>query len=58
MQDNNTELTSKSLTIEDFENKYLPRLNDAAELILSHPDIPEELIKLKFLGHLLLYLAS
>ena len=52
MQDNNTELTSKSLTIEDFENKYLPRLNDAAELILSHPDIPEEIDQAEILGAL------
>ena len=52
MQDNNTELTSKSLTIEDFENKYLPRLNDAAELILSHPDIPEEIDQAEIVGAL------
>ncbi len=52
MEDNNNELTSKSLSIDEFETKYLPQLNNAAELILSHPDIPEEIDQAEILGAL------
>ena len=48
----NNELTPRSLTIEDFESKYLPQLNNAAELILSHPDIPDEIDQAEILGAL------
>jgi len=37
---NNAE--DRSMTIEDYEGKYLPLLNTALDLMNTHQDIPEE----------------
>lgn len=50
-------MDEKSITIEEFKEKYIPVLNMAADLIISHPDIPEEvdqgevLSSIKFLAN-------
>lgn len=35
-------MDEKSITIEEFKEKYVPMLNTAGDLIINHPDIPEE----------------
>ena len=42
----------KSVTSEEFEEKYVPLLNTVAELVISHPDIPEEVEQSDLLGSL------
>lgn len=42
----------QSITATDFEEKYVPLLNQVAELIISHPDIPEEYDQSDLLGAL------
>ena len=42
--------TSNSLTVELFENKFVPILNSISELIISHPDIPEGVEQADLLG--------
>lgn len=32
-----------SITPEEFNEKYVPLLNAAADLIISHPEIPEDI---------------
>ncbi len=31
-----------SITVEEYESKYIPLIDKAAELIMGHPDIPED----------------
>lgn len=45
-------LEQKSVTAEEFEEKYVPVLNTVAELVISHPDIPEEVEQSDLLGAL------
>lgn len=45
-------MEAKSVTIEEFEEKYIPVLNTVAELVISHPDIPEEVEQSDLLGAL------
>ncbi len=42
MSNNTSGMEQKSVTATDFEEKYVPLLNQVAELIISHPDIPED----------------
>ena len=41
-----------SVSAEEFEEKYVPTLNTIAELMISHPDIPEEIQQSDLLGSL------
>ena len=45
-------LEKKSVTAEEFEEKYVPVLNTVAELVISHPEIPEEVDQSDLLGAL------
>lgn len=40
-----TGIEKKGLTIEDFESKYVPTINQIASLVLSHTDIPDEIVQ-------------
>lgn len=43
-------LEPRSVTKEEFEEKYSPLINTIAELVISHPDIPEEVEQSDLLG--------
>ena len=45
-------MEKKSVSIEEFEEKYVPILNTVAELVISHPDIPEDVEQSDLLGSL------
>lgn len=45
-------MEQKSVSKEEFEEKHVPVLNTIAELVLSHPDIPEEVQQADLLGTL------
>ncbi len=47
-------MAEPSITPEDFENKYMPLLNAAAELIMGHPEIPDEIDQADVLSGILL----
>jgi len=42
----------KSLSAEDFSTNYIPKINAIADLIISHPDIPDDLNQADLLGAL------
>ena len=37
------ENNENAVTVEEFEEHYVPLLNAAADLLLTHPDIPEDM---------------
>lgn len=43
-------MDEKSITVEEFKEKYVPILNEAADLIISHPEIPEEVDQAEILS--------
>lgn len=43
--ENNTIEGNKSLTVEEYEAKYKPLLNQALDLLNTHSDIPEEVVQ-------------
>lgn len=45
-------IEQQSITATDFEERYVPLLNQVAELVISHPDIPEEYDQSDLLGAL------
>ncbi len=46
-------MAEPSITAEDFESKYMPALNQAAELIMGHPEIPDEVDQAEVLSAIL-----
>ncbi len=47
-------IETKTLTAEEFESKYIPILNAVAELVISHPEIPEDMDQSDLLGSITL----